>query len=258
MTDHQTGPGSYQGHHDYKDIAGLTSRPPLDTDNKSVSSFATFSTQSTADYRDLDLEYETFNGSVSDFADLPPPEEPKQAADDSVPEITPDTTAETYNSVGDLSAETTAEAPDAQYIEMPQLAIAKQREKSVKDFSKIDAYRRISSTVTVKKATSPTTETGPNKFNKLNRTMDKLSDKIDKIDREINVLNELIPDTFDGSEVSQTSDYKKLSYAREKLEERSQELKKQRYELSIRVNRKFRNTYGYNAAESYWITGLGL
>ncbi|QPG76819.1 hypothetical protein FOA43_004213 [Brettanomyces nanus] len=219
----------------------------------------------TTKYHDLDLEFEKFNGSVSDFADLP---QSQVYLDDSIQTNEPgpgfdNTTISKVSEDGnDYNLENIAPG-------VPKLTIMKNRgdptidssliteEPSVVDFSKLNSYRRISSLLTVKK-TSETETKQAVKLHQLNKSMRKLSTKIHKLEREIDVVDQLIPETYDGSALSQSLQYKKLNFARGKLEDKCEALKKKRYEMSILVNTKYKNFYGYNGADraQYWVSNV--
>lgn len=124
----------------------------------------------------------------------------------------------------------------------------KEKDPTVVDFSKLNSYRRISSTISVTKVTNEKSDE-QKKIDEMTREMKELTHNITKIRKELDVVDDLIPDTYEGSTIAKSMDYKKLKFAREKLYDKYETLKKEHYELEIKLNNKLKHVYGYNGAD---------
>lgn len=89
----------------------------------------------------------------------------------------------------------------------------------------------------------------------LQKQMEELNNKQIKLEREIAYLNTLIPNTFNGSELSQSMEFKKLTYAKGKLNDRLKSCNKERYELGIKISAITRSIYGDEGADkaAFWV-----
>jgi len=211
--------------------------------------------QSKPDSSGLDLEYETFSGSVADFAD---------STNDQIANNADDTSADSQNSEysnmndSSITASTSAAFSSKEKDETPQIKVAKrsskQNEDTVTDFSKIKSYREISSGIKTKEGKDNTLKQEDRKLQELTGGLKQLTVQINKLRREIEVVDELMPDTYEGSPLAQSIDYKKLKFAREKLHEKREALKKKRYELEIKINNKLKHIYGSADSDraQYW------
>lgn len=211
--------------------------------------------QSKPDSSGLDLEYETFSGSVADFAD---------STNDQIANNGDDTSADSQNSEysnmndSSITASTSAAFSSKEKDETPQIKVAKrsskQNEDTVTDFSKIKSYREISSGIKTKEGKDNTLKQEDRKLQELTHGLKQLTVQINKLRREIEVVDELMPDTYEGSPLAQSIDYKKLKFAREKLHEKREALKKKRYELEIKINNKLKHIYGSADSDraQYW------
>lgn len=211
--------------------------------------------QSKPDSSGLDLEYETFSGSVADFAD---------SINDQIANNGDDTSADSQNSeysnINDssITASTSAAFSSKEKDETPQIKVAKraskQNEDTVTDFSKIKSYREISSGIKTKEGKDNTLKQEDRKLQELTGRLKQLTAQINKLRREIEVVDELMPDTYEGSPLAQSIDYKKLKFAREKLNEKREALKKKRYEFEIKMNNKLKRIYGSADSDraQYW------
>lgn len=211
--------------------------------------------QSKPDSSGLDLEYETFSGSVADFAD---------STNDQIANNGDDTSADSQNSeysnINDssITASTSAAFSSKEKDETPQIKVAKraskQNEDTVTDFSKIKSYREISSGIKTKEGKDNTLKQEDRKLQELTGRLKQLTAQINKLRREIEVVDELMPDTYEGSPLAQSIDYKKLKFAREKLNEKREALKKKRYEFEIKMNNKLKRIYGSADSDraQYW------
>ena len=211
--------------------------------------------QSKPDSSGLDLEYETFSGSVADFAD---------STNDQIANNGDDTSADSQNSEysnmndSSITASTSAAFSSKEKDETPQIKVAKrsskQNEDTVTDFSKIKSYREISSGIKTKEGKDNTLKQEDRKLQELTGGLKQLTVQINKLRREIEVVDELMPDTYEGSPLAQSIDYKKLKFAREKLHEKREALKKKRYELEIKINNKLKHIYGSADSDraQYW------
>ncbi len=211
--------------------------------------------QSKPDSSGLDLEYETFSGSVADFAD---------STNDQIANNGDDTSADfqnsEYSNINDssITASTSATFSSKEKDETPQIKVAKrsskQNEDTVTDFSKIKSYREISSGIKTKEGKDNTLKQEDRKLQELTGRLKQLTAQINKLRREIEVVDELMPDTYEGSPLAQSIDYKKLKFAREKLNEKREALKKKRYEFEIKMNNKLKRIYGSADSDraQYW------
>ncbi|ODV88135.1 hypothetical protein CANARDRAFT_26295 [[Candida] arabinofermentans NRRL YB-2248] len=175
----------------------------------------------------------------------------------SLESLTCDTTAETeHDSTLDNNAEQSLDQHVIENQEIPQLNVIKNRNKdiSVIDLAQIEKYRRSSSHFTATKIASPVIES---KLEELNKQFDQLALKIHKIGKEIKFLDDIIPPSTSPT-ADQSIEYQKLVYARSKLFKKAETLKKEKYELGIKLNNRFKKVYGVNGADKaqYWIRGV--
>ncbi|VEU19554.1 DEKNAAC100288 [Brettanomyces naardenensis] len=225
------------------------------------SSFTVRSDRANDGYKDLDLEFETFSGSVADFAEKVPVYVDTSASTEDLPVgegDDGDITLNTQNTILSDYDEENKENVSVMRTWNVSKKIIPTKEPSVVDFSKLNSYRGISSRLTAKKAPEPDIDLI--KLQQLDSSMTAITSKISKMQKELHVLDELLPDTYDGSEVSQTLEYKKLKFARDRLDEKCETLKKQRYELCIKINNRLKKVYGSNESDRshYWVSAKGL
>ena len=203
---------------------------------------------------DLDLEYETFNGSVADFADSE--DHQSQNNGDNI-WVRSQNSVYSNSKDGSITANTSAALPSRGNHENLQIKVAKRSSKHkdeiVTDFSKIKSYRKISAGIKPKEK-DETLKEEDRKLQNLADELKRLTIQISKLRREIEVVDELTPETYQGSPLAQSMDYKKLKFARGKLNDKREVLKKKRYELEIKMNNKLKHIYGSTDSDraQYW------
>ncbi|KAG7694307.1 hypothetical protein KL948_000671 [Ogataea haglerorum] len=107
---------------------------------------------------------------------------------------------------------------------------------------------RISSHFTASKRV-PTPE--EHQLDELAKAKDQLAVKVFKIGKEIAFLETIMP------KMERSVELDKLEYAKGKLEEKREDLQRQQYTLSIKINRLEKRIFGADGSKAdYWVRGV--
>ncbi|OWB71802.1 hypothetical protein B5S31_g1496 [[Candida] boidinii] len=271
----------YQDIEDEQEEVSETATAPTTAPTTSAMKISrTYSSDLISNFDDLDLEYETFNGSVTDVVtktgnnnrkdylsrsdDDIEDEEVFKTSNKSLESITRDTTLESNddsitNDENDVSNMTMKENDKSTTQSSSPLKGKKDvlnNNTNVNDSPVINDFeklRKFSPHFTIKKTSSKIEM--DTKVNEMTRQFNDLDHKIFKIERELNFLEDIIPKNI--SESRQSIEIKKLIFARSKLFERYESLKKERYMLSIKLNTRWKKLYGNDGEKTqFWIRNV--
>ncbi|ANZ75020.1 BA75_02215T0 [Komagataella pastoris] len=201
-------------------------------------------------YNHLELEYDSFNGSLADNVKGLPAEGLALKTEEEDGETND---KENLDGVKKDNRITSEQVVD----EEANIALEVKKNREIIE-PKLQ-FRNLSSQFTATKIDSDRVESlGEQKLSNLQEKHEELVNQILKIERELEFVDGLLPSGSNYLNTPEGKQLAKLKVARDKLFDKCELLKKEKYELSIKINYKWKKIHGIDGSDKteFWVRGV--
>ncbi|KAI0461143.1 hypothetical protein LJB42_001158 [Komagataella kurtzmanii] len=201
-------------------------------------------------YNHLELEYDSFSGSLADNVKRLPAEGLALKTDDENEEADDQKDHDGLTKDSRLISEQLVD-------EEANIALEVKKNREIIE-PKLQ-FRNLSSQFTATKIDSDRVESlGEQKLSSLQEKHEELVNQILKIERELEFVDSLLPSGSNYLNTPEGKQLAKLKVARDKLFDKCELLKKEKYELSIKINYKWKKIHGIDGSDKteFWVRGV--